>query len=165
MGGGGVKMAIFSVTYFLNDPLPRKLLFLMKRLLEWNELLLPKWWLQSPAPWLIFFLQINKNNYLKKQILNIFLWTLAVRKDAESPSATHNFFFFIYKLDTHTEDSGSHTHNSVLKIYQLLLSTKTRSGLRGSPVIKYRDGKEGRSAYNEAFLIDDIDLARYERTE
>ena len=64
--GWGVKMAIFSVTYFLNDPLPRKLLFLMKRLLEWNELLLPKWGLQSPAPWLIFFLQINKNNYLKK---------------------------------------------------------------------------------------------------
>ena len=92
-----------------------------------------------------------------------------MRKDAESPSPHYEchlqFLFFIYKLDTHTEDSGSHRHNSVLKIYQLLLSTKTRSGLRGSPVIKDRDGKEGRSAYNEAFLIDDIDLARYERTE
>ena len=47
----------------------------------------------------------------------------------------------------------------------VLLSTKTRSGLRESPVIRDGDGKEGRSAYNEAFLIDDIDLARYERTE
>ena len=92
-----------------------------------------------------------------------------MRKDAESPSPHYEchskFLFFIYKLDTHTEDSDSHTHNGVLKIYQLLLSTKTRSGLKGSPVIKDRDGKEGRSAYNEAFLIDDIDLARYERTE
>ena len=47
----------------------------------------------------------------------------------------------------------------------VLLSTKTRSGLRESPVIKDGDGKEGRSTYNEAFLIDDIDLARYERIE
>ena len=47
----------------------------------------------------------------------------------------------------------------------VLLSTKTRSSLRDSSVIKDGDGKEGRSAYNEAFLIDDIDLARYKRTE
>ena len=47
----------------------------------------------------------------------------------------------------------------------VLLSTKTRSDLRESPVIKDGDGKKGRSAYNEALLIDDIDLARYERTE
>ena len=46
-----------------------------------------------------------------------------------------------------------------------LLNTKMRAGLRDSPEIKEGDGKEGRSAYNEAFLIDDIDLARYERTE
>ena len=46
-----------------------------------------------------------------------------------------------------------------------LLITKTRSGLRESPVIKDGDGKEGRSAYNEAFLIDDIDLARYDKIE
>ena len=47
----------------------------------------------------------------------------------------------------------------------VLLSTKTRSGLRESPVIKDGDGKEGRSAYNEAYLTDDRDLARYKRTE
>ena len=47
----------------------------------------------------------------------------------------------------------------------VLFSTKMRSGLRESPVIKDGDGKEGKSAYNEAFLIDDIDLARYERTD
>ena len=46
-----------------------------------------------------------------------------------------------------------------------LLSTKTRSGLRESPVIKDGDGKEGRSAYNEAYLTDDRDLAGYERTK
>ena len=47
----------------------------------------------------------------------------------------------------------------------VLLSTKTRSDLRESPVIKDGDGKKGRSAYNEALLINDIDLARYKRTE
>ena len=46
----------------------------------------------------------------------------------------------------------------------VLLSAKARSGQRESPVIKDGDGKEGRSAYHEAFLIDDIDLARYKRT-
>ena len=33
------------------------------------------------------------------------------------------------------------------------------------PKVKDGDGKEGRSAYNKAFLIDDIDLARYKRAE
>ena len=47
----------------------------------------------------------------------------------------------------------------------VLLSTKTRSDLRESPVIKDGDGKKGRSAYNEALSIDEIDLARYKRTE
>ena len=71
------------------------------------------------------------------------------------------------------------------------LSTKTKSDLRESPVIKDGDGnvnkiyigifcpkvckkrivfsgfqrEEGRSAYNEAYITDDIDLARYKRTE
>ena len=47
----------------------------------------------------------------------------------------------------------------------VLLSTKTRSGLTESPVIRDGDGKEGRSAYNEVFLIDDRELVRYKRTE
>ena len=46
----------------------------------------------------------------------------------------------------------------------VLLSTKTRSVLIESPVMKDGDGKEGRSAYNEAFIIDDKDSARYEGT-
>ena len=47
----------------------------------------------------------------------------------------------------------------------VLLSTKTKSGLRESPVIKDRDGKEGRSAHIEEYLNDDRDIARYKRTE
>ena len=47
----------------------------------------------------------------------------------------------------------------------ILLSTKTISGQRESPIIKEGDGKEGRSVYNEAFVIDGRDLARYERIE
>ena len=42
---------------------------------------------------------------------------------------------------------------------------ETRSGLRESPVMKDGDRKEGGSASKEAYLTDDRDLARYERTE
>ena len=46
----------------------------------------------------------------------------------------------------------------------VLLSNKKRSGLRESPVIKDEDGKKGKLAYNEVFLINNRDLVRYERT-
>ena len=47
----------------------------------------------------------------------------------------------------------------------VLLNNETRSGLKESPVIRDGDRKEGRSANNEVFLIDDRDLVRYKRTE
>ena len=46
----------------------------------------------------------------------------------------------------------------------VLFSTKMRSGLKESPVIRDGDRKEERSAYSEVFLIDDRNLVRYERT-
>ena len=42
---------------------------------------------------------------------------------------------------------------------------KARSGLRESPVIKERDEKNGRSAYNEQFCQEKNNLARKRGTE
>ena len=47
----------------------------------------------------------------------------------------------------------------------VLFSTRTRSGLRESPVIKDGDGKEGRSAYNELSCNEDRVLEICKRTE
>ena len=48
---------------------------------------------------------------------------------------------------------------------EALLSTRTRSGRRESPVIKDGDGKVGRPAYNELFATDERVLAICSRTE
>ena len=70
--------------------------------------------------------------------------------------ASRSLFIFIFDSKP-TVSSCTYT--------EALLSTRTRSGRRDSPVIKDGDGKLGRSAYNELFALDERVLPICSRTE